>query len=676
MAEVTLILKANNSDYVNKMKQSQTETQKVYDTATKGGKQEKGILTEIEEKLTSLQKKRKDAFSYEEIAKYNQKIQEAKMHLDEYEKAGLKTQKTTETLSSTISKWALGLGAASIVLGKLKEALLSTTAGMNAFNIVGAVTKQIFYDIVTSASISIPKIQAAIAIQRQLNDLRLKELADSREIAKAEREFQELYAKSVDQTLSKADRLIIIDKAIAEHNKSIDKKLENAKELLIATTALANLNKADEKAVAEGYRLLNEIDALEALRVSGMKRLIRTRTEIIDNEQKDQIEKFKKFDEEVDAYVEKILKEREDDRKDKHRKSVDAVIEEEERLIQELKKLKEESRKLFPETYITIFGTNAADDAVSGKTQKTYLEKLKDMAAKALRINKVIEDDNKRSAASEDDLRQQRIEALKEGLQTMQDFISKMIDREVEMAERRRELLDTQISELQNEIETEAELQKEGFANNLSAKQKELAELKKLREKALKDEEEALKKQRAMETIAQGINIFTSATQLLKTYTKIPLLGIALAAGAITAMFAILSSVKAKTAESTKLAHGGSGSDTGIITGRTHARGGERFLSQVEVERGEAWGVLSVPATQKFGKVFHHMVSSFNKGQIPMPVNNINDIRVDNSGSNSRLDQLITENKKLNEKLSSDSIQTLGNIQVIRKGNTIRKVRV
>ena len=58
-----------------------------------------------------------------------------------------------------------------------------------------------------------------------------------------------------------------------------------------------------------------------------------------------------------------------------------------------------------------------------------------------------------------------------------------------------------------------------------------------------------------------------------------------------------------------------------------------------------------------------------------VPVNNINDIRVDNSGSNSRLDRIYEENRKLNEKLSSDTIQTMGNVQVIRKGNTIRKVR-
>jgi len=141
-------------------------------------------------------------------------------------------------------------------------------------------------------------------------------------------------------------------------------------------------------------------------------------------------------------------------------------------------------------------------------------------------------------------------------------------------------------------------------------------------------------------------------------------------------MFAAFAATKARAAQATKLAAGGSGTDTGMITGRSHARGGERFLSQVEVERGEAWGVLSVPASQKFGKVFHHMVSSFNKGQIPQITTGkiSNNVLVENSGPNSRLDQVVREQRKLNARLTGDSVQEFGNMKVIRKGSTTRLI--
>jgi len=292
---------------------------------------------------------------------------------------------------------------------------------------------------------------------------------------------------------------------------------------------------------------------------------------------------------------------------------------------------------------------------------------------------KAIQEDNKNANKLDLDQRQRRIDAIKQGLNELLQFTQSIADREVEITQRRRELLDTQIAELQRALETEARLYEAGYASNVTLKQKELADLKKQRDQALKDEEEALLRQRRMETIAQGVSIFSAATNILKEYTKLGPIGLILAAGAITSMFAILASVKKRSSEMTQLEKGGSGTDTGMITGKSHARGGERFTDNIEVEHGEAWGVLSVPASQKFGKIFHHMVSSFNKGEIPTihPVNKINNrVMVENSGPNSRLDQVIKEQRRLNEKLSgNESVQELANARVIRKENSIRIIK-
>ena len=113
MADVNLTIKVVNADAVNKLKEVQTTAQKVYDTAEKGAKRQKGILQEIEDRLSSLQKRRQAAFSYEDIEKYNKKIQETKLNLQEYEKAGLdatgKVEKSTSKFTASLGKAVLGL---------------------------------------------------------------------------------------------------------------------------------------------------------------------------------------------------------------------------------------------------------------------------------------------------------------------------------------------------------------------------------------------------------------------------------------------------------------------------------------------------------------------------------------------------------------------------------------
>ena len=266
---------------------------------------------------------------------------------------------------------------------------------------------------------------------------------------------------------------------------------------------------------------------------------------------------------------------------------------------------------------------------------------------------------------------QDQIEAIKEVAGTINGVLEDVLSQRVDIAQRQRELYDTQISELQNEIELESQLMAEGYANNLRGKQMELDALKKQRAEALKAEEKAVGQEQLLAKITQTTNILSGVSDIIKTYSKIPALGLILAAGAIASLFAIWA--KAKTTASTAiLAEGGSGSDTGMITGKRHSQGGERFLNHVEVEKGESWGVLSRPASAKYGKVFHEMISSFNKNEMPdivsSPIIN-NPVTIENSGPNSRLDRVI----KINEALLKQSHQyNVGNKRIIKKGDKIR----
>ena len=266
-------------------------------------------------------------------------------------------------------------------------------------------------------------------------------------------------------------------------------------------------------------------------------------------------------------------------------------------------------------------------------------------------------------------------EALQGAVNDTIDALDQIFDARVEDAQRTRELLDTQISETQRALEAEMELMKAGYASNVDAKRKELEELQKQREKALKQEEAAIKAKRQLETVTQTVSLITAAAETFKAFPG-PLLPIAIVT--VAAMFAAFAAAKLKAAAAAKLAEGGAGTETGMITGRSHAQGGERFLDHVEVERGEMWGVLSKRATAKYGKQFGQIVTSFNKDQIPVQqmADVHNNILVDVSQTNERLDRLQGELIKLNRHfgVSAEVIET-PTARIIKRGNKTRIIR-
>jgi hypothetical protein len=264
-----------------------------------------------------------------------------------------------------------------------------------------------------------------------------------------------------------------------------------------------------------------------------------------------------------------------------------------------------------------------------------------------------------------DQLRQ----AVEDGLKAATDALDEIFDARVKDAERTRELLDTRIDETQRALDTEVELAKLGYANNVDAKRKEIEDLKVAREKALKDEEKALKAKQAMDTATQVSSLLTATAQIIQGLTKTtPLIGLVLSIGAIAAMWGMFAAAKAKSAQATKLAKGGTGDETGVITGRSHAQGGERFLDHVEVERGERWGVLNRKASAKYGRAFSEIVTSFNKDRIPLDsVTADSNIIIDVNQTNERLDKVHGELVRLNSKFGNKKERTDLGDRIIEK---------
>lgn len=716
---VELILKADNSQYVSKVREAQKATQELHNTAAKGTQREKGLIQDVEDELTKLQQKQKAAWTVEDITKYNQKIAEAKKDLKEYNELGVKAEKSTESLSKSIGKWILSLGAAAIILKKLKEAFLETTAGINLFNQAGAITKTILNDIVTTGQISIATIKQTIEMQKILNKLRLEEMMNRVTVSKLNIEYQRNYIKAIDQTATSTEQLLAIDAALAAHDESINIRI---KDLQIEAEARKKLIEAtlvpSEKMVMRYAELMTEINNLEAERDASTKRLHSRQSGIIKEMFEGVLSATKGMSEAITKWEEDYnadrLKRQQEYQKaalqliDDHEKSIIDSLSGNKKLeaqrkydIKQLKEFRDQLAKLGPITeemkkmlqdILDNFWKNYYKELAEGaKDTKPTPEQMKAIS-KALLGNmpslEGIQEDVIRTTPGteykefsiwnllgldpESEDGEKAINALKEGAETIKNIMNDIFEQRVEDAERNRELLDSQINQTLSALEMEQELQLAGYANNVTAKKAELERLKTLRDEAISKEKAAVEAQQRLDTVLQASNLITSISEIFKSLIKalgpLGIIPAIVVSGTMLAAF-VAAKVKAKEATS-KLEEGGSGT----VTGKRHSSGGERFLDHVEIEQGEQWGVLSRRASGKYGDMFHDMVSSFNKDQMPefITPTTTNLVRVDNNGPNSRLDRVIKEQEKMNTQLKQGQLYTVGNKRILKSGNKIR----
>lgn len=141
--------------------------------------------------------------------------------------------------------------------------------------------------------------------------------------------------------------------------------------------------------------------------------------------------------------------------------------------------------------------------------------------------------------------------------------------------------IDELMSKQQEAVDREKDLMDKGFANNYENERKTLEQQKKTKEELLKQEEEAQKKAQALQraqmvadSLAQAGNLITASTEIFKTFSKIPFVGIPLAIAMIGTMMGAFVITKANAFKNaTKFAEGGT------IGGKTHKQGGNKFIS-------------------------------------------------------------------------------------------------
>lgn len=727
MPDIELIIKGENAQYISKVREAQQANQELYTSVEKGAKKEKGLIEQQIERRDRLNKLMRESRDVNDIKIYSKGIDDANKKIKAFEKSGLETAKTqtvlgksTNEVTAAFSNYLKKLGPVAIALATITKvaketikAFKDTVLGLNAATYAAQFWETIGYNIATGNLNMARSFNVAAAAAKQMNILRKEERSEIVEVAKLRERYNKYYFESADRLEDESDQLESLNKAMIVHNELIDLEVKMvAQRLQIVQMELITRRKSN-KLLDEEAKLKAELITIEGRRYSetirvkqrqtsleksirddNMKAYINEIEENLRRQDEFQKQSLKLLDDYLQAQIEKL------EGPEKLRAQRDFMLKalrEQINTMREAGTLTAEQEAMFDEIASDIFKSfekSIRDMTIPGRVDTEGLtesaEKWIDLVARNLGIEslnaKIGELKPFKGALPTKktiwDIFGLTEEQGKESLQGLSEVANNLVavyanitDRMVDETQRRRELYDTQIAEAQRALELETELFKEGYANNVEAKKQEVESLKKLRADALKDEEKARKAQAAIDTALQLVNLTTASTEIYKSFSKIHIVGIPLAIAMIGTMFAAFATAKSKAASLTKLAEGGYGDNSGVINGRSHAAGGERFLDHIEVERGERWGVLNRRASDKYGRVFNEIVSSFNKNEMPsfLASENVNNITVNNDGSNSRLDRVIAEQRSLNEKLGkNEQVLISGHRKVIKKGNKIR----
>lgn len=657
MADVTLIMRADNSDHIRKIKEVQQAHQSLNKTVKDNEVKAVGLINEQIERLDKLKEAKKKTYDITEIANYNKGIQDATNKLKEYDQVGLEVEKTQQSMVQSIGKWVLELGLATTALKLVKDAVLATTVGINAFNIASAATKQVLYNLVTGAQSLTAGLNKVIEAQRTLNNLRLQEKVDLFEAKKEQILYNKYLVQAHDHLLTGEQRIRAYDNALEAHNKMIDIEVESVQKSIDAYKKLIEASPGNEKFLMEYADLQLRLLDLEVQRQASQKEISSMRTGLIKKEQQDREDFIKNIHDGLQkAADEEIEMEREKQQK----------------LKEEREKAAEDAETSIRQNHRNIikYGEDKWDELVKQEKEGNQLlaniKKLFGATDAGIQVNdsilkqnqKQVEATRERDIQNAKDIEQQKIAAKRQawdtiiqGEQAVFDILAISTDNNLN---RELQALDKK---------TQAELRAAG--DNEKKKQ---AILDKSEAEKLNIEKKYRKEQQKI-SVAQ--TLISGAQAIVKTFAEYGYTPPGwVAAGLMAALTALqVGVIKAqKFAKGGWTGKGGQRDETGErIAGIVHE---EEFVTK----RGPAAKYREVlEAINRDDR--RAMINSFNKIDIPdiMAPQVNNSIRVDNRGPNSRLDRVIQEQRKLNEQISRQSqIVHNGGRTVITRGNKVR----
>ena len=628
MADVTLTLKANNTDYIKKVKEAQKETQKLYDNNEKAIKREKGLVEDLEDSISSYREAWRKATSKEDIEKLNRKIAEAKLHLKEYEEAGVNANKNIkesgDSLLASIGKWVVGIVSITKVINELGQAFKDTVTGLNMMTKAGEMWKQTLYNIVRPMGqwhVSLKaQLKTAREIGSQLNQLRQEERKSIVEVAKAETEYFKLYYEASDRTKTAVERLGFLNDAEVKHTELIDKQVNVINKRLEIVKQQLDLRPDSEEAIQAEIDLNVELEETEKRRYSEMRSFQGMRSTLLDEikeqnkETKDYINTVKELTELGTKYIAPMVEETRD---------IFAMPE----------------KSLLPDLFvIPQYVIDAMDDET--KRQKAAKKALDDWAIKEEQL---------------------KWDTVINAAQTSIAIIDALQYRHYE----------DEVNRLNKS--TEYELKKAGDDEKKKLSITTLAEIEKE-----KIEKEYAKKRKAIAIVQSIIDTARAVLGAYLSMIHIPVVGPALATKAATyaAIFGAM--------------------QTAIIIAQKFAKGGWTGKGGMTDETGER--IAGIVHEDEFvtrkgpAKKYREVLEAINKDDQRLALNRftkfmpetiiapVNNVSVENTGPNTRLDRINNQLYNLNrimqpKRQTTTETMMTGMATVIRRGTSVRTIK-
>lgn len=211
-------------------------------------------------------------------------------------------------------------------------------------------------------------------------------------------------------------------------------------------------------------------------------------------------------------------------------------------------------------------------------------------------------------------------QALKQATSIVVNNFREIAQAQLDAANAAVEAANIQVDAAKSVVDAEIEARNRGYAYNVTAAQKELAEARKVQTQKIKLQEEAVRRQQRLDSLTQASSLITASANLWQAFSGIPVLGPILAIGAIAAMWGsfALAKIRAKDLSKNDVTYGEGGYE--LLEGGSHASGNDIPIGTTKdgrrrrAEGGEMLAIVNRRSTSKYRRVLPDVINSLNRG--------------------------------------------------------------
>lgn len=215
-------------------------------------------------------------------------------------------------------------------------------------------------------------------------------------------------------------------------------------------------------------------------------------------------------------------------------------------------------------------------------------------------------------------LKDDQKQAISESVGFSIDQLQSILDAQVRIKEQALQNAQEEVEAAQSKVDKEIEARNNGYANDVATAQKELELAKQKEEKAMREKQKAQKQQQALDALTQTSSLITASAEIWKSLAGIPIIGYALAIGAIATMWGSFAASKIKAKEAAKVEFGEGGLE--FLEGGSHQSGNDIDMgtkadgTKRRAEGGETFAIINKRNTRKYRHELPGIIKSINNG--------------------------------------------------------------